>query len=228
MRNNNLYIQPNFYSFLEELAANNTRNWFKSHKNDFETQVFLPFKALTETVIFLMQKIDPEINIAFNQAAFRIYRDIRFSPDKTPYKLWMGAVVSRNGRKNTTMPEVYFQFGPGENFIAAGLYKPDKNTLYRIRQKIAENPVLFEQITNAESLINFFPDGIQGERNKRLPVKTWQQTAQKYPFILNKQFYAVNFYSRKKILQTANLAEFIVSHYKAMESFNNWLMTSHT
>jgi len=222
MSNITEYITPQYYNFLKKVAANNNRDWFKVHKEQFDETVFLPFKVLTETVIEKMQKIDSEININFKQAAFRFYRDTRFSADKSPYKLWMGAAVSRIGRKNTQYPELYFQFGPGENFIATGIYRPDKETLSLIRSKIAENPKEFEAVINDKSFLKMFPDGIQGERNKRLPVKTWQQLAKVHPKILNKQFFAVNFYNPDEIIRP-DLADFIVAHYKATEAFNKWL-----
>jgi len=64
---------------------------------------------------------------------------------------------------------------------------------------------------------------MQGERNKRLPDKAWQQLAEKYPVILNKQFFAVNFYNPDEIIRP-DLADFIVAHYKATNAFNQWLL----
>ncbi len=221
---NKRQITPKFYEFIKDVARNNNREWFKMHKKRFETDVFFPFRSLTENVITLMQQIDPGIGIDFKQAAFRFYRDTRFSKDKSPYKLWMGAAVSRMGRKNTRFPEIYFQFGPGENFIAGGLYRPDKETLYHIREKIAENPEAFEAILNDKQILNRFPCGFKGERNKRLPLKSWQTLSKKYPFILNKQFYTIKYYKPQEILQQTDLAGFIVQHYTDMQKFNEWLM----
>ena len=222
--NNLRPITPQFYEFIKDVAANNNREWFKESKNRFETDVFLPFKHLTERVITLMQQIDPKIQIDYKQAAFRFYRDTRFSKDKSPYKLWMGAAVSRMGRKNTRYPEIYFQFGPGENFIAGGLYRPEKETLYRIREKIARNPEEFEAILTDKQILNQFPEGFKGERNKRLPVKSWQDLSKTYPFLLNKQFYTIIYYTPQEILSQTDLPEFIVRHYRAMQKFNKWLL----
>jgi len=220
----NNYIDKSFYDFLKEVAANNNREWFKLHKDRYEKYVFLPFKAITERVINLMQQIDPAIQIDFKKSTFRFYRDTRFSKDKSPYKLWMGAAVSREGRKNTRYPEIYFQLGPGENFIAAGLYRPDKETLYKIRQKITDNPKAFEAAVTHPDVYQFFPDGFQGEKNKRLPVKQWQMLAKVNPFILNKQFYTIRYYTPEKIINQENLPEFIVAHYQAVHRFNEWLL----
>ncbi len=221
---NKRLISPEFYQFVKDVAANNNREWFKRHKERYEKNVFLPFKELTEQVIELMQQLDPVIQIDYKQAAFRFHRDTRFSKDKSPYKLWMGAAVSREGRKNTRYPEIYFQFGPGENFIAGGLYRPDKDTLYNIREKIAKNPKEFEEILHDKRILKQFPGGFKGERNKRLPVKQWQELAGKYPFLLNKQFYTIKYYTPEEILQQDDLAAFIVRHYQAMQKFNDWLL----
>ncbi len=217
-------LTPLFYSFLKDVAAHNDREWFNLNKFRYENDIFLPFKELTNQVIELMQQIDPAIQIDFKQAAFRFYRDTRFSADKSPYKLWMGAAVSRVGRKNTRYPEIYFQFGPGENFIAGGLYRPDKEILFRIREKIAENPVIFEKILSDTTVLQQFPDGFKGERNKRLPVKHWQELSKIHPVLLNKQFYTIKYYTPKEILNQANLPAFIVRHYQALQKFNDWLI----
>ncbi len=215
-------LQPCFFDFFVKLAANNNRDWFQAHKNMFQRQVFEPFKSLTEAVIERMQGIHPDIYIKYKEAAFRIYRDTRFSKDKTPYKLWMGAVVNPVGRKNTRYPELYFQFGPGENFIAVGLYRPDKEILTRIRNDMALRPENFALINENPDFRNFFSEGFQGQRNKRLPQQTWTKAAVKNPFILNKQFVAIRYYSPEEILRP-DLVDFIVAHYRAAQPFNEWL-----
>ena len=216
-----MIISKLYYRFFKQLAANNNRDWFQAHKAQYQSDVLLPFTRLTEEVIKKIHDINPTINIMYKDAAFRIYRDTRFSKDKTPYKLWMGAVVNPIGRKNTQFPEIYFQFGPGENFIAAGLYRPDKETLQKIRRAIAENPEAFDLLQNDPKMREFFPEGILGERNKRLP-KEFMKIADKQPFILNKQFYTIAYYTPEDIMRN-DLVDFIVGHYQAMEKFNEWL-----
>ncbi len=220
------YITSEFYNFFKDLAANNNREWFNAHKEKYTEHVFNPFKSLTENVIKKMSDIDPNIQITYKDAAFRIYRDIRFSADKSPYKLWMGAVVNRIGRKNSSFPEIYFQFGPGENFIAGGLYQPDKEILYKIREYIARHPKTFDKINNDEILRKYFPEGFQGERNKRL-TKEWMKIADQQAFILNKNFYTFRKYRPEEIM-IKNLDEFIVSHYQAMQKWNSFLIKLNT
>ncbi len=223
MKKKNTSITPQYYEFLKLVAANNNREWFQAHKEVFNEEVYEPFKSLTEEVIGLMQQEDPQIQIDFKQAAFRFYRDTRFSVDKSPYKLWMGAVVNRVGRKNTRYPELYFQFGPGENFIATGLYRPDKETLNTIRTAIAQNPDAFKAVITDKAVYEFFPEGFQGDKNKRLPHKDWMQLAKDCPYILNKQFYTIRYYTPQDIMRPG-LAAFIVAHYRALEKFNQWLL----
>jgi len=216
-----MIITDNYYQFFKQLAANNNRDWFHVHKDSYQADVLTPFTKLTENVIEKTRTLYPAISIMYKDAAFRIYRDTRFSKDKTPYKLWMGAVVNPIGRKNTQFPEIYFQFGPGENFIAAGLYRPDKETLQKIRLAIANNPDAFNLIIKDPKMRKFFPEGILGERNKRLP-KELMKIADKQPFILNKQFYTIAYYTPEDIMRN-DLVDFIVAHYQAMEKFNEWL-----
>ncbi len=216
-------ITPAYYRFFEELSRNMNREWFKQHKEIFMRDVFLPFKELTELVIEKSREVDPGIRIDFKQAAFRIYRDTRFSADKSPYKLWMGAAVSREGRKNTRYPEIYFQFGPKENFIAGGLYRPDKETLRKIREAIYKNPARIDRINNDPLLRKFFPAGIQGERNKRLPLKEWQELSRKQPMILNKNFYTFRTYTPQEIMRPG-MADFITDHFRAMKAWNTFLL----
>ncbi len=218
-----MFITPAYYRFFEELERHMNRDWFKAHKDVFERDVFYPFKELTERVIEKSREIDPGIQLDFKQAAFRIYRDTRFSNDKSPYKLWMGAAVSRMGRKNTMYPEIYFQFGLHQNFIAGGLYRPDKQVLFKIRQAIHEHPEIMDEIHHDQQLRKFFPEGLQGERNKRLPYKEWMETAKRQPFILNKNFYTFKTLDRNEVMRP-DLDNFIVDHFGAMEKWNRFLM----
>ncbi len=214
-------ITQAYYDFFDALKENMNRDWFKARKAEFETAVKEPFEQLVEEVISRMREIDPEIRIGYKEAAFRIYRDTRFSKDKSPYKLWMGAVVSRIGRKNRQFPEIYFQFGSEENFIGAGLYCPSKEMLSEIRSYIAANPDEIEAINNDPLMRRYFPKGLQGERNKRLPGKEWMQIARQQPLILNKQFYTYKTLERKDVIDNPDLAVQILAHYLAMDKFNS-------
>ena len=218
-------MNPAFFAFFDALAANMNRDWFNAHKDIYKQSVYEPFYALTARCLEMARsEIDPQMPADPKQAMFRIYRDTRFSSDKSPYKLWMGAVISRGGRKNTRWPELYFQFGYERNFIAGGLYRPDKEILNRLRESIARDPGRIDRINNDLQLRRFFPDGMLGERNKRLPSKQWMEIARIQPFILNKQFYTYKEIPREEILKIDDLARWIIDHFHAMKSWNDFLM----
>ncbi|NPA46361.1 MAG: DUF2461 domain-containing protein [Chlorobi bacterium] len=216
-------ITPAYYAFLDELKQNMNRPWFKANRERFERDVFRPFELLVGYVMeSLRRDMDLPPMIQPRDLMFRFYRDTRFSADKSPYKLWMGAVVSKGGRKNDRYPELYFQLGADENFIGTGLYRPSKEMLFRIREAIHRNPARIRAIHEDPLLRRFFPEGLLGERNKRLPFKEWMETAAKEPLILNKRFYTYRTYPRETFL--GDPSEFIAAHFHAMEAWNKFLL----
>src|SRR4051812_26168228 len=94
--------------FFAELELNNDREWFEKNKKRYESSVKKPMEAFAAEIIGRMQKDDPEINMQPKEAVFRIYRDTRFSKNKTPYKTNAGMAVSRGGKTDHTHPGVYF------------------------------------------------------------------------------------------------------------------------
>ena len=112
-----------FVDFFQELEHNNYREWFNTNKKRFEKDVKAPFEDLTEEVIHLMQKIDPEITVTPRECVFRIYRDVRFSKNKEPYKTHMAAVVTRGGRKDMTWPGLYYQINHHGVSVAGGCWR---------------------------------------------------------------------------------------------------------
>lgn len=215
------YLNSNFVNFFKNLAANNHRDWFNANKKIFESEVKKPFEKVVSEVIEKVKKIDPKLDINVKDAVFRIYRDIRFSKDKTPYKLHMAAVVSRGGRKNHQTPGVYFHLGAGECFVGSGSYWPSKENLMKIRHALADNPEKVKKLLNEKAFLKYYPDGLIGEKNKVLP-KEFKEAAQKQPLIYNKQFYYMAKYDNK-IVEREDLVDFIVEHYKAAKNWNNFL-----
>lgn len=130
--------------FLKDLTKNNDRTWFEKNKpryldakKDFEDFV----AALQDEII----KFDPKVaGVDPKKLPFRIYRDVRFSKDKRPYKTNMGAGISPNG-KLVQEPGYYIHIEPGQSFVAGGIYMPDAENLAKIRQEIDYNG---EQLTN--------------------------------------------------------------------------------
>ena len=214
-------LSKHYISFFKELAANNDRDWFNANKQRFEEYAKAPFEALTHDVIVQMKKLDPEITVEAKDCVFRIYRDTRFSKDKTPYKTHLSAVVGRGGRKDHSYPGVYFQIGVDGVAIAGGAWAPDKDRLMRIRSAIASDPKRFRKILDNKKFRETF-GSIDSEKNKVIP-KEFQKAGELVPEIYNKSFHFWTEYKAQKDLLRPDLAKFIVDHYKTGKDFSKFL-----
>lgn len=139
-------IQTSTLSFLRELKANNNREWFNEHKAQYE-QAHVNLKDFVDELIKHLSRFDPQIpaDVKSSKCLFRIYRDVRFSKDKAPYKSWLAAGISADGRK-LEGPEYYIHIEPGKSFIAVGYWLPKKEHLAAIRQEIDYNYAAFVDV----------------------------------------------------------------------------------
>ncbi len=214
------YFTKEFIKFFKDLEKNNDREWFHANKKRYEEHVKTPFFDFIEVMIDKMQAIDATIVITPKDAIFRIHRDVRFSKDKSPYKVQVSAIISKGGRKDMSTPGIYIQANHKEFGIYSGAYKPDKNQLQGIREAIASDLSGFKKLTKAKSFINKF-GAIQGEQNKRIP-KEFQEALEEQPLIANKQFYYVANLSNEVILDP-KLPKIVMDHYKAALPMSNFL-----
>ncbi len=215
-------ITKNYISFFKDLAANNNRDWFLENKKRYEKDVKKPFTLLVQEVIEKMQKLDPEIKVEPKDCIFRINRDIRFSKDKTPYKLHMSAGVSRGGKKDHSSPGIYWQMGPEELAIAGGVWEPDKAMLAKIRDAIVADPKGITSILNGKIFKETFGD-IGGEDKYKILPKPFKELAPDLPILYNKSFHYWAKYSGAKHITQDNLANVLVDHYKIASKYNEWL-----
>lgn len=176
-----------FESYFKDLEANNNREWFHLNKKRYERDVKKPFDAFITDMILRMQQYDPDCKIEAKEAIFRIHRDIRFSKDKTPYKTRMSAVVGRGGRKETTLAGMYLELGHQQLRLYGGVYMPNKEQLFKIRQEILYNSAEFRSILGEPGFKSTFQT-IQGEQHKRLTAP-FKELQEEQPLIANKQFY---------------------------------------
>lgn len=153
--------------FLRELELSNNREWFTAHKKDFE-KAKENIAAFVGYLIGEISKFDPAIGgLQPDACVFRIYRDVRFSKDKSPYKTNLGAYLSPGGRKSMG-PGYYFHLQPGKSFIAGGKHMPDSPELLKIRTAIAEDTDGFLKILNKKSCRDTFGE-MRGDRLKTAP-----------------------------------------------------------
>ncbi|MFD2598113.1 DUF2461 domain-containing protein [Sphingobacterium corticis] len=132
-------IQPATFAFLSDLSENNNREWFQENKNRYD-DAQQNVKDFVQAIINRLSDIDPHIPKDINpgKCLFRIYRDVRFSKNKAPYKNWLAAGISVDGRK-LDGPEYYIHIEPNKIFIAVGYWRPNKAHLDLIRQEIDYN-----------------------------------------------------------------------------------------
>jgi uncharacterized protein (TIGR02453 family) len=127
------YFREAGLKFLRGLKRNNRREWFEAHKPEFERELKQPMLSLIETVNGAMQDFAPAHVRPPQKCMMRIYRDIRFSSDKRPYKSHISAWWSREGLEKTSGGGFYMHIAPEEVVIAAGVYMPEREQLLAIR-----------------------------------------------------------------------------------------------
>ena len=157
----------NIISFLTQLTQNNNREWFNSNKDKF-LKVKIEFDQIVQEFIPKIHAIDSNIGaLEAKDCVFRIYRDVRFSKDKNPYKIHFGAHITKDGRKSR-YAGYYLHIQPGASFLAAGAYMPEPEILKEIRYEIMDNIDEFIKITENKNFKKYFQN-LEGEKLKTLP-----------------------------------------------------------
>jgi len=215
-----IHFTKDFLDFFIELAPNNNKDWFDENRKRYHESVKTPFDNFVTVMINEMRKTDKSLNISYKDCVFRINRDIRFSKDKTPYKLNRSAAISAGGRKDHTSPGLYFEITPEHVRVYTGIYGADKHQLLAVREEIADNSKEFDKIINNKKFKSTFGE-IHGAKNVRLP-KELQEAGEKQPLIYNKQFYVYTSFSPKIIFEKG-LEKKLVDNYKIAEPLANFL-----
>ena len=215
------WFTPDFNQFFKDLAKNNNKEWFDANRKRYETSVKQPFEAFVTEAIKRIAKHDKAMSaLQAKEAIFRINKDIRFSKDKTPYKLETSAIISPAGRKDHAVPGIYFAFGPEHVKFYGGCYQPEKEQLFAIREAILKDGKGFRKAIGGKAFTTLFGT-VQGEANKVLPLE-FKAAALKEPLIANKQFY-VGAEKPAKLVTDPKLMETLMDHWLAMCPFNVWL-----
>jgi uncharacterized protein (TIGR02453 family) len=217
----NKYFNESFNTFFKGLAAHNERDWFHANKKTYEKEVKEPFYALVVRLIERIDKEGPGLDLELKQAVFRINRDIRFSKDKNPYKLHVGAALGPGGRKGVHRPGHYLHLGVEEAWIGGGIYMSDKDDLMKIRKHLIKNYDEAESILNEPEFKKLFGE-LKGDKNKILPKEIKEQVEGK-PLVFNKQFYYMANYDGAKTAVRKDLEEFIMKHFKVGLKWNAFL-----
>ncbi len=155
------------FNFLQQLSKNNNRDWFHKHKPEF-IKAKESFEIITEILIKEIGKFDKGIStLQAKNCIFRIYRDVRFSKDKSPYKTNFGAFLVPDGKKSGKAG-YYLHLEPGGSFLAGGVYMPASDQLKKIRNYIFEHTDELKQIISKPTFKKDFGE-ISGDTLKKSP-----------------------------------------------------------
>lgn len=154
--------------FLRSLKRNNNREWFQERKSIYETCVKQPMGDLIEAMAVEFEQFAPEMAASPKVSAYRIYRDTRFSKDKSPYKTHVAAVFPHKALGKHDGAGFYLHIAPTELLIGGGLYMPFPEELSAVRSHIAENHEAFEGIVKARQFRKLFGK-MSGEQLSRVP-----------------------------------------------------------
>lgn len=154
--------------FLRSLKRNNNREWFQKHKSIYEQHVKQPMTDLIDVLAAEFQQFAPEMLASPKVSAYRIYRDTRFSKDKSPYKTHVAAVFPRSGLTKHEGAGFYLHIDPAELLIGGGLYMPLPEDLNSVRRYIAENPDTFLGIVEGRKFRRTFGK-LGGKQLSRVP-----------------------------------------------------------
>lgn len=220
-----IYFSEDFLKFMRELPANNNREWFNSHKERYVKKVRLPFEKFISDFISELRKIQKEgsqplpEDLEPKDCIFRIYRDIRFSSDKTPYKIHISAFISPKGRKGMRKAGTYIELSGEHVQIYGGVYMPTRGYLNSIRKRFYTDPGRLEKLAEERSFKKNFGE-IRGEKNIRIP-RPFSLIAKEHPFILHKSFYYFKTYAPERVLQDDFMKQ-LVSDVKVMQPLNRY------
>ena len=167
---------PAALTFFRGLARNNNKPWFEAHREDYEREVVAPMRALIEELDVRLARFAPEITGHPKRSMFRIYRDVRFSRDKSPYKtnagcwFWHRAADPRVGDSaEGGGAGFYFHLQPGSSFTGAGIWMPPRPLLAKLRDAIADDRAGFERVVKHPGFVRRF-GGLDDEHClKRMP-----------------------------------------------------------
>ena len=199
--------------FLSDLKANNNRDWFNEHKPTFQEEQKKAKAFYGEIMNNLNNHDDIE-----NLKMFRIYRDVRFSKDKTPYKPHFAGHFVRNGK--ALRGGYYLRVRPGESFLAGGFWAPNKEDLFRIRKELEMDASELREIIAAKDFQKYFGK-LEGESLKTAP-RGFDKEHPDLDLIRMKQFIVTRPFTDEEVL-APNFLDEIDASYKAMRPYFDYM-----
>jgi len=207
-------------AFLKELQKNNNREWFQANKEWYD-EARAEYEGVVGQLIPEIAQFDESIRFTeVKECMFRIYRDVRFSKNKEPYKTNFGAWITRGGRKSSG-PGYYFHVAPDEVFLSGGIYMPDPELLKRIRKEIYYNIGEFMSILNSKDFSRYFSQIDDYDKMKK-PPREFPADFEQIE-LLKLRSYTVSRAVDEATLHSARLVPALKAGFRAMFPYNEFL-----
>lgn len=206
-------------TFLVNIGNNNNKIWFDQNRQDYEAARDA-FESFVNLLIDEFRVSDDLQDLTARDCVSRIYRDIRFSKDKSPYKTNMWATIAPGGKKATRMG-YHFAIQPhGRSIIASGMWEPTPDQLSRFRQAIDHDAAKFKQITRTKSFLDYF-GGIEGEKLKTAP-QGYDRSHPEIELLQYKQILLAHYFSDEQVLADDFLGQ-VTAGCRAMRPLVDYL-----
>ena len=206
--------------FLSQLEENNNREWFQRNKKQYD-EAKSEVESFVNSIIPGLAKFDEAVKyVEAKDCMFRIFRDVRFGKDKSPYKINMGAWITRSGRKSPG-PGYYIHLQPGGSFLAAGVYMPEPDQLKKIRNEIYYNVTEFKSILNEKNLKKYNASLLENDKVKMAP----RDFPKDFPEIdlLKYKHYTLSYPVADEMVASEHFNEIVLRSFKTMHPFNMFL-----
>jgi uncharacterized protein (TIGR02453 family) len=208
--------------FLRDLRSNNNKPWFDANKARY-IEASAAFEQLVSDLLEHFGVVDDLGGVSAKDCIFRIYRDTRFATDKSPYKIGMGALLGRGGRKHDGR-SYYLHIEPdGQSMLAGGFFAPTPAELERVREAIARDASELKEIIGGADFARYF-GSMQGETLKTAP-QGYPKDHPDVALLRHKQFLAESAMSDKQVL-APDLIPHILRVFTAMKPFVTYLWST--
>lgn len=216
-------IQPQVFSFLTALKVNNNRDWFEKNRNKYEAALKSVTDHVEKLIVILSEEDEALKGITLKDCMFRIYRDVRFSHNKTPYKSHFSAAFAAGG-KSSPLPGFYMHIEPGACFFAGGVWHPEAEQLAAIRQEIVYNEDEFRRIIKEKDFVKYFKKLDEEDVLKKNP-KGFEKDHPAIDLLKYKSYTVTHEFQDEKALDK-NFAAYAVKVFRAMKPLNAFLKRS--
>jgi len=207
--------------FLAELSENNNREWFTENKSRYE-MLKKQFEEISSKLILKIAKFDDDIkNVTAAECSYRIYRDVHFSHDKTPYKTHFGVFIASEGGRKSKRGGYYLHLDPAGCFVGVGVWCPPPPLLKALRKSVYDNIDELNEIRNETEFTNLFTHFFEEDKLKTVPAgfpKDFPDAE-----LLKLKHYLVEYKFDSSLLEKDSFVDEIAHIFRVAYPFNKFL-----